>query len=89
MKALSAIALIALCLWGAAQLPDGPLACQTERGWTLSLKATLIVGAVTIFLAGGVSRGSPASSFALLILAALILFALDYLHIITPFGTCG
>lgn len=89
MRALFALALIGLCLWGAAQLPDGPLACQTERGWTLSLKATLIGGAILIFLAGGVKRGSHSSSAALAVLAALVLFALDHLHIITPFGTCG
>lgn len=92
MKAVFALLLIALCLWGASQLPDDePIICQgsTGHGLTLSFKATLILGAVCLFLMGGVKPpASPAHAFLEVGLAALILFGLDALHIITPFGHC-
>ena len=92
MKAAVALLLIALCLWGASQFPDNePAICQSDtgHGLTLSFKATLIVGAIVIFLMGGVKPpASPAHAFLEVGLSALILFGLDALHIITPFGHC-
>ena len=92
MKALVAIGLIALCLWGASQLPDNePIICQSSsgHGLTLSFKATLIMGAVCLFLMGGVK---PPKSFGYAMLevgiAGFVLFVFDALHIFTPFGHC-
>lgn len=89
MKVVFAIGLIALCLWGASQLPDAPIVCMTPRGLTTSFKFTLIIGAICIFLMGGLKKEeNPAKVWAEIGLAALVLFILDYLHIFTPFGDC-